>query len=294
VVSTTESAPIIANSLLRKGSTYSARGAATFVTETLNTVKQMITQNAKSTILLRADSAFYNSKTVKAARKAGAHVSITTRMNSLVRKMVDTIPENAWIPIKYANALYEAETNQWISEAEVALIPFTAFGSKKEEDQAVGNLVVRRILQNDPGKKLGQLALFDTYRFHALFTTDTSLDAVTADKTHRQHAVIESVNADLKASALAHLPSGKFSVNMVWLILACVAFNLTRAGGTLAGKGSSKAVTATIRRKLINVPARISFSARKYVLHLPKNWPWESCWLTLFDQGCYSTQQVVP
>ena len=52
-----------------------------------------------------------------------------------------------------------------------------------------------------------------------------------ADKTHRHHAVIEQVHADLKNSALAHLPSGVFSANAAWLVLAVIAFNLTRAAG---------------------------------------------------------------
>ncbi len=56
----------------------------------------------------------------------------------------------------------------------------------------------------------GQDALFDTWRFHAFFTT-SCLDTVTADKTHRGHAIIEQVHADLKNSALAHLPSGVFA-----------------------------------------------------------------------------------
>ena len=50
-----------------------------------------------------------------------------------------------------------------------------------------------------------------------------------ADKTHRGHAIIEQVHADLKNSALAHLPSGKFTANAAWLVLAVMAFNLTRA-----------------------------------------------------------------
>lgn len=53
---------------------------------------------------------------------------------------------------------------------------------------------------------------FDTRRFHAFFTTSI-LDTVTADKTHRAHAIIEQVNADLKNSALAHLPSGVFTAS---------------------------------------------------------------------------------
>src|SRR3954447_9197649 len=73
------------------------------------------------------------------------------------------------------------------------------------------------------------------WRFHAFFTTTDPavLDTVTADKTHRRHA-IEQVHADLKNSALAHLPSGVFTANAGWLVLAVIAFNLTRAAGTLA------------------------------------------------------------
>ena len=59
------------------------------------------------------------------------------------------------------------------------------------------------------------------------------LDTVAADKTHRGHAIIEQVHADLKNSALAHLPSGKFTANAAWLVLAVIAFNLTRAAATL-------------------------------------------------------------
>ena len=39
---------------------------------------------------------------------------------------------------------------------------------------------------------------------------------MTADKIHRQHAIIEQVHADLKGSALAHLPSGVFTANAAW------------------------------------------------------------------------------
>ena len=53
--------------------------------------------------------------------------------------------------------------------------------------------------------------MFDTWRFHAFFTTTDPADTVTADKTHRGHAIIEQVHADLKNSALAHLPCLIFS-----------------------------------------------------------------------------------
>ena len=158
-----------------------------------------------------------------------------------------------------------------MSRAEVAEIPFTAFSSKKASERVPGRLVVRRIPDLNPKKASGQDTLFDTWRFHAFFTTTDpdDLDTVAADKTHRGHAIIEQVHADLKNSALAHLPSGKFTANAAWLVLAVIAFNLTRAAATITGPDLAKATTATIRRKLITVPARVASSARRIVLHLP-------------------------
>jgi hypothetical protein len=56
-------------------------------------------------------------------------------------------------------------------------------------------LVVRRIPDLNPRGKHGQDALFDSWRFHAFFTTTNPdlLDTVAADRTHRAHAVIEQV-----------------------------------------------------------------------------------------------------
>jgi hypothetical protein len=89
-------------------------------------------------------------------------------------------------------------------------------------ERTPGRLVVRRILDLNLQAGDGQGTLFDTWRFHAFFhTTDPAvLETVTADKVHRGHAIIEQVHADLKNSALAHLPSGRFAAHSAWLVLA--------------------------------------------------------------------------
>jgi hypothetical protein len=110
------------------------------------------------------------------------------------------------------------------------------------------------------------------------------LDTVAADKTHCGHAIIEQVHADLKGSALAHLPSGMFTANAAWLVLAVLAFNLTRAAGVLTGTELARATTATVRRKLIGVPARAASHGRRLILHLPHAWPWQTAWSELFDR----------
>lgn len=285
IVSTTLSAPIIIGSRLRKGAAGSPRGVGKFVGDVLATVKRLRSATAAGLVLLRADSAFYGHAVVAAAHRAGAKVSITARMDPAVKRAIGTIAEDAWTTIQYTDAIREEATGTWISSAEVAEVAFTAFSSRKIRERITGRLVVRRIPELNAFEGDGQPTLFNTHRFHAFFTT-SDLDTVTADKTHRQHAIIEQVNADLKDSALAHLPSGIFTANAAWLVLATIAFNLSRAVGTLTGAELGKARSGTIRRKLIQVPARISTSARKLVLHLPSSWPWEAGWQTLFTTAC--------
>ena len=279
-VTTEHAAPVITGQRLRKGACGSGRGAARMIADTLTTVRRLRSTAATGKPLMRADSAFYGHPSVSAAIRGGADVSITVRLDPKVKAAIAEIGDDAWIPIEYTDALYDETTQQWVSRAEVAEIPFTAFSSRKAAEQVPGRLVVRRIPDlnhNDDG----QQSLFDTWRFHAFFTT-TELDTVTADKTHRGHAIIEQVHADLKDSALAHLPSGRFNANAAWLVLAAIAFNLTRAAATITGPALAKARTATIRRTLVTVPARIASSARRLTLHLPRDWPWETAWNTLF------------
>jgi hypothetical protein len=226
-VSTSDTAPVIVAQRLRKGSCGSPRGAKRLVADALKTVGSM----SPAKPLVRADSAFYGTATVGASIRAGADVSVTVRMDPKVKAAIATIGEDAWTPIEYTDAVFDEQSNTWVSRAEVAEIGFTAFTSRKTAEQVTGRLVVRRIPDLNPSSKDGQNTLFDTWRFHAFFTT-TDLDAagtVVADKTHRAHAIIEQVHADLKHAALAHLPSGKFTANAAWLVLAVMAFNLTRA-----------------------------------------------------------------
>ncbi len=283
-VTTIDAAPVVVAQRLRKGSCGSPRGARRLVADALKTTAALTDDKP----LVRADSAFYGRGLVGAAVRAGAEVSVTVRMDPKVKAAITTVDDQAWESIEYTDAVFDEATGRWISRAEVAEIAFTAFAGQKKADRVPGRLVVRRIPDLNPRSTDGQEALFDTWRFHAFFTTTdpTVLDTVAADKTHRGHAVIEQVHADLKHSALAHLPSGKFAANAAWLVLAVIAFNLTRAAATLTGPALANATTATIRRKLITVPARLASSARRMTLHLPTAWPWETAWLRLFAHGC--------
>ena len=278
--------PVVVAQRLRKGSTGSSRGAKRLVGDAVRTARRLLGRGHP--ILVRMDSAFYGRGPVHAALAGGAAVSVTVRMDKRVKAAITTIGDDAWTTIEYTDAVFDEDAQRWISRAEVAEIDFTAFAAQRKTDHVQGRLVVRRIpdFNAEKNKAAGQDTLFDTWRFHAFFTTADAdvLDTIAADKTHRHHAVIEQVHADLKGAALAHLPSGVFTANAAWLVLAVIAFNLTRAAASLTNPQLAKATTATIRRKLITVPARVATSARRFTLHLPQAWPWETAWTALFDR----------
>lgn len=170
----------------------------------------------------------------------------------------------------------DKETGLLISRAEVAEVPYTAFTSKKGQ-QITGRLVVRRIPELGPTALREQPTLFDTWRFHAFFTAVPAdkLDTVTVDQTHRHHAIIEQVNADLKAKASSHIfPRGSTRrTRPGWYSRSSRTIHPCCRRDRRPGR-ETRAVTQTIRRTLINVPARIARSARKLRLHLPECWPW--------------------
>jgi hypothetical protein len=153
-------------------------------------------------------------------------------------------------------------------------ISHTAFASTL--DRVTARLVVRRVKD-----ACHRDALFPIWRYHPFFT-NTDLPVEAADITHRQHAIIETVFADLIDGPLAHLPSGRFGANSAWILCAGIAHNLLRAAGVLAGDRHARARGSTLRRTIVNIPARLTRPQRRPLLHLPTHWPWSKPWLTLW------------
>jgi hypothetical protein len=284
VISTPLSAPLIAAARLRKGSTNSARGAAKLLADALATARRA---GAAGLVLVRADSAYYGYDIVAACRRAGAQFSITARLTPSVIRAITSIDEQAWTPIRYPRAIYDQDEQRWVSDAEVAETTFTAFTGRRHREHITARLIVRRVRRLNPATvPPGQAEAFAVYRYHAVFT-DSAEPMLAAEATHRDHAIVEQVIAELKNGPLAHLPSGVFTANAAWLACAAIAHNLTRAAGALAGGRHRRTRTATIRTQLIHTPARIAHSAHRQVLHLPRDWPWETGLDELFRRALH-------
>jgi hypothetical protein len=200
-------------------------------------------------------------------------------MDKKITKAIAAIPEDAWTPIRYPHAIFDEDEQRWISDAEVAEVSYTAFDSKKKH-RVTARLIVRRVRRLAPP---AQGELLPAWRHHAIFT-DSPLLMLAAETDHRDHATIEQVIADLIHGPLAHLPSGDFAANAAWLTCAAITHNLPRAAGALASRRHGNARGATLRRELINLPARLAHrGADRIILHLPQDWPWRDAFEGAFD-----------
>ncbi len=198
------SVPVIAAARLREGAAASVRGAWKLVADALATARRA---GAGGLVIVRADSAYYAHAVVATARRAGARFSVTLRHTTAVTRAITAIPETAWVPIRYRQAVWDDEAGRWVLEAEVAEIGFTAFTGRRRSEQVSARLIVRRVRRLNPDTApaghRAQGELFAAYRYHAIFT-DSPMSTLDAEAAHRDHAIIEQVIADLKHSALAH------------------------------------------------------------------------------------------
>jgi Transposase DDE domain group 1 len=231
---------------LRRGTANSSRGAVHFVDELIARIARAGASGEK---LLRADSAFWNNTLIERLQKAGWHYSISIRTLPGVAARIAQIPESAW-----------QRVDDYPQEGEAQIAETTLAGRR---------MIVRRT------RLIGsQAQLWPDWR-HFPFLTNRCEEIALVEAEHRQHAVVELAIRDLKDQALAHFPSGIFAANSAWTVIACIAHNLTRWTTLIGLPGQTVRAARTLRRRLLQIPGRLTRTARQWTLHLPARWPWQ-------------------
>src|SRR5438132_180421 len=180
---------------LRGGPANSGRGAKSFLAETFARVREA---GYEGSIVLRADSGFYNHHVTGACDRARVRWSITAKMSPGLQKIIAAIPEEDWVPIPY-----------FMEGAAVAETTYTPFAARK------GARPVRLIVRRVPPTPGSQLALYVDYSHHP-FITNRPGEMLALEADHRAHAEVEATIRDLKyGMGLNHLPSGRFGANAV-------------------------------------------------------------------------------
>jgi Transposase DDE domain group 1 len=238
---------------LRKGSANTQKGIKRFCEELIARVERA---GATGTKLLRADSGFWNTKVFELLEAKGWEYSIGVRNIKKVKTAVEAIAEADWQTIPYPDG----------GEAQIA-----------ETIYAGRRLIVRRTRLLGP-----QAELFPDWR-HFAFLTNRTEDITTVEAEHRDHAVVEQVISDLKDQALAHFPSGHFTANGAWTVLAALAHNLLRWTQLLGLPNTTVRAARTLRHRLLCIPGRLTSHARGWTLHLPARWPWHGDYISALN-----------
>lgn len=215
---------------------------------------------------MRADAGFYSNEFTSACRRAGARFSVTARNQwGGLTGFARIARERDWFPIPD----YEG--------ADVAEAAFTPFLQQRNREKV--RLIMRRVpmymgpLLDGHGRR--------RYRYHFCIT-DRQGDLLYLEKDHRRHAEVEGAIRDLKYGVgLNHCPSGNFGANAAWLWIQALAHNICRWLRQIGDRRGDVMTAATLRRKVIAVPGRITRSGRRSILHLPRNWPWSEMFLRM-------------
>jgi Transposase DDE domain group 1 len=232
---------------MRKGKAASPRGVLRFADELIARVNRAGASGEK---LLRADSAFWNKTLIARLERAGWWYSISIRVQKGIAEQIALIAEEDW------TTLEDYPTG---GEAQIAE---TVYGARR--------MIVRRT------RLIGsQAELWPDWR-HFPFLTNRTENLALVEAEHRQHAVVELTIRDLKDQALAHFPSGQFAANSAWTVIACLAHNLTRWTTVIGLPDHTVRCARTVRRRLLQIPGRLTRTSRRWTLHLPARWPWRT------------------
>jgi hypothetical protein len=240
-------------------------------------------------IRMRADAGYFAGQLARAALFADLEFAIGARRIAPLWRILDGISEQAWtdaIDMPGAQVAVADYTPNWWPAATRLLIRRVRLDVATQVS-ADPRARRRRTLHPDQrALPLGELVDLDAVYGYSFIVTN--LDVTSGEKAaavehwYRHRTQIENVFRDAKhGAALRHLPSGYLEVNRAWMWGALLAATLTgwlhqltaRAGpdGALLGHGvrDGQAMIATLRRRLIRVPARLVRHAGTLTLRPP-------------------------
>ena len=243
-------------------------------------------------IRLRADAGYFAGQLARAALFADIEFAIGARRIAPLWRLLDGLTEADWtdaIDMPAAQVAVADYCPNWWPAATRLLIRRVRLDVDGGQVSADPRARRRRTLHPDqrvlPLPELTALATTEPVYGYSFIVTNldvsTGEQAVAVEHWYRHRTSIENVFRDAKhGAALRHLPSGHPEVNRAWMWGALLGVTLTgwlhqlTATSTRrrpAGHGvrDGQAMIATLRHRLIRVPARLVHHASALILRLP-------------------------
>jgi len=287
VASWAQTATVLAADLMA-GNEDPRRHAGALLRRAIAALPALVRATAK--ILLRADAGYFAGELARTALFAGVQFAIGAKRIAPLWRVLDGIAETAWVDAvdmpgaqvavgPYCPDWWPADTEVLIRRVRLDI----------DAGQVSADLRSRRRRTLHPDQQtLPITELADADAVYGYSFIVTNLDVSTPEKAaavehwYRHRTQCENIFRDAKhGGALRHLPSGHEKVNRAWMWAALLAVNMAGwlhhltatpgPAGQLLGHGvrHGQAMIATLRHKLICVPARLIRHARRHELRLP-------------------------
>ncbi|HWO60267.1 MAG TPA: IS1380 family transposase [Umezawaea sp.] len=240
-------------------------------------------------IRLRADAGYFAGELARAALFAEVEFAIGAKRIAPLWRILDGVAETDWtdaIDMTNAQVAVAEYCPDWWPAATRLLIRRVRLDVSAGQVSADPRARRRRTLHPDQrALPLDELAAADAVYGYSFVVTN--LDVTTPERAaavehwYRHRTSIENMFRDAKhGAALRHLPSGYPEVNRGWMWGALLAASIagwlhqltaTRSGARLFGHGirGGQAMIATLRHRLIRVPARLVRHSGELTLRLP-------------------------
>ena len=239
-------------------------------------------------VAVRVDAGYFAGDLARAAAAEDVRFAIGAKRIGPLWRLLDGIDEHAWTDAidmegaqvtvaDYKPADWPAGTRLLIRRVRLA----------PEQVSADARSRRRRTLHPDQrALPIAELAELDAIYGYSFILTDLDVStperAVSVEHWYRHRTSVENIFRDGKhGAALCHLPSGHPEINRAWMWAALLAVSIAGwlhqltgtplPDGTLAGHGvrDGKAMIATLRWRLIHIPARLIRHAGQVILRPP-------------------------
>ncbi|TCC24489.1 IS1380 family transposase [Kribbella sindirgiensis] len=253
-------------------------------------------ETERSQVLVRADAGGSSKAFLHHITDLDLEYSVGFGALDTVKAAIETIPETAWVDAidgdgSPREGAQVADLTDWMPDPTVPTRSPARFGPQHWPHTM---RVIARRERPHPGAQL-RLTDHNGWRI-TCFATNTGIDPTgrhgwpiqDLEVRHRQRARAEDRIRNLKDTGLRNLPFHGYTHNQIWLEIAALAADLLTWTQTLAFDHHEPArrwEPKRLRLRILHVAGRITRTARRNHLRLPRDWPWnhliDTGWTTL-------------
>jgi hypothetical protein len=214
-------------------------------------------------ILARADTAGATHKFARALRERKLRFSLGYPVQEQIGEAALSLPGRRWKPALDADG--GPREGAWVAELTDRV---------DLRDWPEGTRLICRKERPHPGAQL-RFTDTDGHRYQCFITDQRERSLAKLELRHRLHARVEDRVQEATELGLGRLPFQALESNQTWFELVLLAQDLLAWLRSLVLEGElSLAKPKRLRYRLLHVAGRLTRSARRRTLHLPRAWPW--------------------